>query len=87
MSKRWVRDKLKGHHYNESNSTWYDWSTAAGAGTGIQDGQAADLHIGHDANANFLDGFMSSFGVGPYSAIWPLNGFHGGRPPVNHAPY
>jgi hypothetical protein len=78
---------LKGRHYNVSNSTWYDWSSAAGAGTGIQDGQATDLHVGHDAGVNMVDGFVSEMGIGEYSDIWPQRSFNGGRPPVNHAPY
>lgn len=81
---------LVARHYNAGNSTWYDWATAAGAGTGIQDGQATDLHIGHLSNTNYLDGYTPKIHVSPYPTgnfVWPQKGWNNGRPPVNGRPY
>jgi len=75
------------HHYNVNNSTWYAWSDASGAGTGIQDGQSDELHVGHGAAATFLDGYISEINMVPYSAIFPQAGFNSGKPPVNGKPY
>jgi hypothetical protein len=78
---------LSAHHYNVFNSTWYDWSVASGAGTGIQNGQSADLHIGNAANTNYCDCYQPEIHISPYSAIYPNRGFNGGKPPENHDPY
>jgi hypothetical protein len=78
---------LSAHHYNVSNSTWYDWSVAIGAGTGIQNGQSVDLHVGHAANANYCDCYQPEIHISPYNAIYPNIGFNNGDPPVNGAPY
>jgi len=78
---------LLGHHYNVGNSTWYTWSNAAGAGTGIQNGQSVELHVGHQSNASYLDGYISEIHISPYSDIYPNKGFNNGVPPVNKHPY
>lgn len=78
---------VSGRWYNVSNSTWYAMGGLVGAGTGIQSGQATDLHIGHYVNTSYLDGYQSEIHISPYSAIFPQEGFNGGRPPINGAPY
>lgn len=78
---------ITGHWYNVANSTWYDLAGLGGAGTGIQDGQQPDLHIGHNANIEYLDGYISEIHIGPYSDIFPMAGFNSGNPPVNGNPY
>jgi len=75
------------HHYNVNNTTWYDWGSLAGAGTGIQDGQSSELYIGHEGDANYCDCYQSEIHISPYSAIYPNIGFNGGIPPRNHDPY
>ena len=81
-------DTVKARWYNVSNSTWYDLANAGGVGTGIQADQNAEIMIGYRGGAGqYLDGYISEIHVGPYSAIYPMKGFNGGRPPVNGSPY
>ncbi len=63
------------------NGSWYDWSSSTGVGTGIQDGQGSELNVGGRTGTSSLDGYMPAFGIGPYNAIWPLEGWNNGRPP------
>jgi len=72
---------VAGHHYNVNNSTWYDWNSSTGSGTGIQDG-AGDLYIGSDpGNSDHFDGYIANWAIVPYNAVWPKHGFNDGRPP------
>lgn len=77
------------HYFNVNNSTWYDGGVGGG-GTGIQNGQTIDFHIGHVGGTNYCDCYQSEIHLSPYPSgafVWPQKGFNGGRPPVNHAPY
>ncbi len=74
---------IAGHHYNANNATWYTWPDGGGAGTGIQDGQTSELHVGHSTATNFVDGYISEINMVPYSAIFPQAGFNSGKPPSN----
>lgn len=81
---------LAARHYNYSNSTWYTWTGPTGAGTGIQDGQSDELHIGHEAVTDFLDGYIPEIHLSPYPSgafVWPQKGFRSGKPPKNGRPY
>lgn len=79
---------IVGHFYNVANATWYNLGGIAGGGTGIQDGQNTEFHVGHSIGGSFLNGYISRINIGPYNAIWPLEGFNDGRPPVNEgSPY
>jgi hypothetical protein len=78
---------MDGHWYNVANSTWYDMGAEQGIGTGIQDGQSDELHVGHNVTATFCDCYIPVVHIVPYSAIFPLEGFNLGRPPINGRPY
>lgn len=78
---------LAARHYNLDNTTWYNWATGDGAGTGIQNGQSSELHPGHLTNTLHLDGHTSSINIAPYNVIWPMKGWNNGIPPVNEHPY
>lgn len=82
---------VKAHFYNVNNSTWYDFSGPTGTGTGIQDDQDSDFYLGHTGGNNFCDCYFSEIHIVPYSAVYPMAGWNGGRPPgwppVNGRPY
>jgi len=74
---------VKGHWYNAANQTWYDMGSLGGPGTGVQDDQSNELHIGHRSNMDFLDGYQNQIFISPYSDIYPMKGFNSGSPPCN----
>jgi len=74
-------DTIAAHWFNNANQTWYDLANAAGAGTGIQDGQSNILYVGHSGGNSFLDGYQSEIIISPYSDIYPNLGFNSGNPP------
>jgi hypothetical protein len=75
-------------HYNVANSTWYAWSNAAGAGTGVQNGQNATMGILSDTVGNIFYGYTSRIFISPYNVVWTNAGFNNGRPPLNgNRPY
>jgi len=76
------------HHYNVENETWYAWTDEGNVGTGVQDDQSDEFHIGHAGGITFLDGYQNHVFISPYSDIYPMKGFNSGRPPVNDgSPY
>jgi len=78
---------LKAHYYNLDNKTWYNLAGPSGAGTGVQDDQSDEFHVGHQAAGNFCDCYQPEVHIVPYSAVYPNAGFNSGKAPVNGRPF
>lgn len=71
---------VKGHWYNAANSTWYDMTSSAGAGTAIQDGQSTVMHIGAVNGATTIEGYIWRIALDPYNLAYPQTNFTDGPP-------
>jgi hypothetical protein len=68
------------HHYNASNSTWYNWAAGGDAIIGLS-GQTTYVDIGAIAATEMLNGYISNICFAPFSATYSNACWNNGQAP------